>query len=141
VVRIVLDTSALIAGLRSRRGASFAILSLIAERHVTPILTTALFLEYEDVMKRPAQMDGHGFGMDEIDAILAELAALAEPVDVFFQWRPQTSDPADECVIEAAFNGRADAIVTSNLKDIEHAARRFGIPTFRPAEFLMRYRS
>jgi putative PIN family toxin of toxin-antitoxin system len=139
VSRIILDTSALVAGVRSRNGASFKLLELIADKRIRPLLSVALFIEYEDVLGRPEHEAVHGFDTSEIDLFLAEFAALAEPVEVFFQWRPQTPDPGDECVLEAAVNGRADAIVTFNVRHLEGPARRFGIPVFRPGEYLMRF--
>ncbi|WP_167562489.1 putative toxin-antitoxin system toxin component, PIN family [Azospirillum humicireducens] len=134
--RAVLDTNILTAGLRSRRGASFAVLSLLAEGQFRALVTTALFLEYEAVLKRPEQREVHGLGEPDVDRLLAELAAVLEPVDVRFTWRPQLSDPADEMVLEAAVNGRADVLVTHNVRDFAAAAPRFGIPVLRPAEFL-----
>lgn len=41
--RVVLDTSLITAGLRSRHGASQALLHLVAERLVTPLAAPALF--------------------------------------------------------------------------------------------------
>ena len=52
------------------------------------------------------------------------VAALIEPVEVHFQWRPQTPDPNDEMVLETAVNGKADAVVTYNVADFA-AAKRF----------------
>ncbi|WP_114858946.1 putative toxin-antitoxin system toxin component, PIN family [Azospirillum brasilense] len=133
--RAVLDTCILTAGLRSRQGASFAVLSRLADRQFSALVTTALFLEYEAVLKRPEQRAVHGLDLDGIDGLLGELAAILEPVEVRFTWRPQLSDPADELVLEAAVNGRADALVTHNVRDFA-AAARFGVPVLRPAEFL-----
>ena len=134
--RIVLDTNILVAGLRSSNGASFAILRLVAERAVVPLVTTTLFLEYEAVLKRPEQCATTGFSTADMDAFLREFAALAEPVDVHFNWRPQSSDPADEMVLEAAVNGRADALITHNVRDLGAAAARFGISVMLPGLFL-----
>jgi hypothetical protein len=39
---------------------------------------------------------------EAIEEFLGELAALIEPVGVHFQWRPQSRDPNDEMVLEAA---------------------------------------
>jgi len=50
---------------------------------------------------------------------------LIEPVEVHFQWRPQSRDPNDEMVLEAAINGRADALVTYNVADFAGPAERF----------------
>lgn len=133
--RAVLDTNILTAGLRSRQGASFAVLSLLAYGRFRALVTTALFLEYEAVLKRPEQQGAHGLDIGNVDRLLKELAAVLEPVDVCFTWRPQLSDPADELVLEAAVNGRADALVTHNIRDFS-AASRFGVPVLRPAEFL-----
>ncbi|MBZ9846677.1 putative toxin-antitoxin system toxin component, PIN family [Mesorhizobium sp. CA14] len=134
--RIVLDTNILTAGLRSRNGASFAVLRLIAERHVRPLVTTALFLEYEAVLSRPEQAAIHRLSAVELDRLLAGFAALAEPVELHFLWRPQLADPKDEMVLEAAVNGRADALVTYNRRDFLNAEARFGVPVIGPAELL-----
>jgi len=67
---------------------------------------------------------------------LAELAALIEPAEVHFQWRPQSRDPNDEMVLEAAINGRADALVTYNVRDFAAAGERFGVPVLSPSELL-----
>jgi predicted nucleic acid-binding protein len=76
-----------------------------------------------------------------IEEFLAELAALVEPVEVHFRWRPQSSDPNDEMVLEAAINGQADALVTYNAADFAPAGRRFGIPVLSPAELLKKVRN
>ena len=136
MLRIVLDTSVIVAGLRTRLGAGNAVLQLVAERRVRILATPPLFLEYEDVLKRPEHRLAHGFSLAEIDEFLAELAALIEPVDVHFQWRPQTRDPNDEMVLEAAINGEADAVVTNNVADFAEAAERFEISILRPSELL-----
>jgi predicted nucleic acid-binding protein len=61
---------------------------------------------------------------------------LVEPVEVHFQWRPQSRDPNDEMVIEAAINGHADALVTYNVADFAGVAERFRISILRPGELL-----
>ncbi len=66
------------------------------------------------------------------------LIAMAEPVQSFFRWRPQLHDPGDELVLEAAVNGRAEAIVTFNEKDLRIAEASFGIAVIRPGEALRR---
>jgi putative PIN family toxin of toxin-antitoxin system len=141
VLEIVLDTSVVVAGLRTRLGAGNAVLQLVAERRVRLLATPPLFLEYEDALKRPEHRLAHGLTLPEIDEFLAELAALVEPVEVHFQWRPQTRDPNDEMVLEAAINGRADAIVTYNMADFAEAGERFAISIMRPAELLRKVKS
>ena len=100
------------------------------------LATPPLFLEYEEVLRRPEQRLAHGLTLEALDEFLAELAALVEPVGVHFLWRPQASDPCDEMVLEAAINGRADALVTYNLKHFLAPGNRFGISVLRPADVL-----
>ena len=84
----------------------------------------------------PSRASPHGLTLEAIDALLAELAALIEPVEVHFQWRPQGRDPSDEMVLEAAVNGRADTLVTYNVADFAAAGERFEIAILSPSELL-----
>lgn len=136
MLRIVLDTSVVVAGLRTRFGAGNAVLRLVAQKRVRLLATPPLFLEYEDVLNRPEHRLVHGLSPDEIDEFLAELAALIEPVEVHFRWRPQTRDPNDEMVLEAAINGQADALVTYNVSDFAQARERFEISVMTPSDLL-----
>jgi putative PIN family toxin of toxin-antitoxin system len=140
VLRAVLDTSVVVAGLRSRRGASNGLLLAVADRRLVPLASPPLFLEYEDVLKRPEHRLVHGLGLDDIDAFLAALASAIEPVDVHFRWRPQVRDPGDEMVFETAINGQAQALITHNEKDYRDAAVRFDLLVLRPAAAIRRIR-
>ena len=139
--RVVLDTDIIVTALRSATGGSNAVLREAAQGRLTPRVTPALFLEYEAVLKRPEQRLAHGLGLRNIDRFLAALASACEAVEVNFQWRPQLSDPNDEMVLEAAVNGRADALVTHNLRDFAKGAARFGLRVLRPGELLKELRS
>jgi putative PIN family toxin of toxin-antitoxin system len=131
-----LDTSVVASAFRSRTGAGQVLLTQVARRRLVPLITMALFLEYEEVLKRPSQMAGTGLTESTVDQVLAALASAAEPVDVHYRGRPQLSDPGDELVFEAAVNGRADALVTYNTRHFVVAAIRFGLRVARPAELL-----
>lgn len=134
--RVVLDTSVIAAGLRTRLGAGNAVLRLVANGRLVPLATPPVFLEYEEVLKRAEQRLAHGLSLDAIDEFLAELAALIEPVEVHFGWRPQLRDPNDEMILEAAINGEADALITYNLADFAGVGERFRIPVLGPPDLL-----
>ena len=137
-MRVVLDTSVLVAGLRSQLGASNRVLVLVAQRRCIPLMTTAVFLEYESVLLRPEHRLATGMDERDVGGFLAALASAAEPVELNFRWRPQLSDPADELMLEAAVNGHADAIVTHNTRDFRPAKPVFGMDVLTPADFLKR---
>ena len=80
-----------------------------------------------------------GHSLRDAKIIVDALAAVAEPVDVRFRTRPLLRDPNDEIVVEAAGNGRADAIATHNVKDFA-PTQTLGIDIATPAEILRRLR-
>ncbi|MGO9271346.1 MAG: putative toxin-antitoxin system toxin component, PIN family [Terriglobia bacterium] len=90
------------------------------------------------MLKRPEQRLTHGLTLEEIYELPAELAALIEPGEIHFHSRPQARDPSDEMALEAAINGRADALVTHNIADFAAAGERFEIAVVRPADVLRR---
>jgi putative PIN family toxin of toxin-antitoxin system len=135
-MRVVLDTSIVVAALRSRRGASHRLLELVAHGQVRPRVSTALFLEYEDVLLRPETRLATKMDAANVEGFLAAFASAAEGVEVNFRWRPQLTDPNDELVLEAAVNGAADALVTHNVRDFREAAPRFGLRVLLPREVL-----
>jgi len=139
--RLVFDTDVIVTALRSASGGSNAVLREVVHGRITLLATPALFLEYEAVLKRPEQRLVHELGLQGIDRFLAALASACEAVDVSFQWRPQLTDPNDEMVLEAAINGRADALITHNVRDFARGAERFGIRVLRPGELLKELRS
>ncbi len=104
----------------------------VAERHCIPLVTTAVFLEYEAVLLRPEQRLATSMSPEDVEGFLAAFASTAEPVELNFLWRPQLRDPADELMLGAAVNGRADAVVTHNVGDFHSATEGFGVRTLTP---------
>jgi putative PIN family toxin of toxin-antitoxin system len=135
-VRLVLDTSVIVAAFRSRKGASRRLIDIFDLGHYEVLLSSALMLEYESVLTRPEQMEVHGFSTKAITEFLDTLASRAIWVNVYFQWRPQLRDAADGFVLEAAINGGADVIVTHNVRDFLPHAASFGIEVFAPGRIL-----
>lgn len=97
-VRIVVDTNVWVSALRSRRGASFRVLSLVGTERFAMALSTPLVLEYEDAAKR--QLDQLAVTAEEIDRLLDFLCAHGTHQSVFFLWRPVLPDPADDFVLK-----------------------------------------
>jgi putative PIN family toxin of toxin-antitoxin system len=137
--KLVIDTNILVAATRNRLGPSFALMQIIRLGQGKMCCSPALFLEYEDVLKRPNQLAACGLLGSDIDSILNELAGIIEPVTTHYQWRPQLRDPSDEMVLEAAVNAQAHAIVTYNLRDFG-PSKLFGIPVLNPEQTFQEFK-
>lgn len=131
--RVVLDTNVIVSGLRSRRGASFQVLSLVGSGLFEHHLSVALAFEYEDAVKRSGS--GIRFPKTMVEDILDFLCASARQQEIHFLWRPTLSDPKDDMVLEVAIHGGCEAIVTYNVEDFR-GSERFGVKILRPQEFL-----
>ena len=137
-LRVLLDTSVVRAGFTSDAGASRRLLQAALAGKVTAIASTALMLEYEDVLLRPETLERAGVPAQDALSFLDGLCAVCQPVAIRVRWRPQSSDSDDDLVIDAAVNGLADAIATFNLRDLQAPAARFGIAAALPADILRR---
>lgn len=133
-MRLVLDTDVVVAAMRSPSGASSALLVAALEGRLQLLANVALILEYEAVCTRDEHLRAAGLSHAQASIFLDALAALAEPVDSHFIWRPQLKDPSDEMVLEAAVNGRAQAIVSFNQRDFAVAPERFGLKALLPRD-------
>ena len=139
--RAVLDTSILVAAIRSDRGASRALLVGALERRYQVLVSVPLIVEYESVLTRPEHLKASGLSPGDVQAVLDAVAATAEHVRVAYLWRPVLADADDDMVLETAVNGRADVLVTFNRGDFEAAATTFALEIESPAQAVDRMRS
>jgi putative PIN family toxin of toxin-antitoxin system len=131
-MRLILDTAAMVAAIRSDAGASRCLLVAALERRFTLLASVPLMIEYQAVMTRPEHLKAANLSADEVNVVLDAVAAVVEPVRLAFLWRPSVRDPDDDMVLEAAVNGQADAIVTFNVRDFGDTAKRFGVEVLLP---------
>ncbi len=119
--------------MRSRRGASHKLLRLIGGGRWQLNLSVPLFLEYEDVLKRPDS--GLSLSAGEIEDILDFICSRASLREIFYLWRPVLPDPKDDFVLELAVESQCDFIVTFNVRDFA-GSEKFGVTAVTPQEFL-----
>lgn len=141
-MRLVLDTAAMVAAIRSDAGASRWLVRAALERRrgLTFLVSVPLLIEYEAVMTRTEHLSASGLSAADVAVLLDAVAAVAEPVQLAYLWRPTLPDANDDMVLEAAVNGRADAVVTFNLRDFSLSAERFGVAVISPGEAVQRLR-
>jgi putative PIN family toxin of toxin-antitoxin system len=132
MTELILDTNVVVAGLRSKRGASYQLLRLFDAGRFALKISVALALEYEDVLKRPGLLPG--ISEQEIDNFLNYLLLAGDLEPSVPRLRPSLRDPDDERILELAVECGA-IIVTHNKRDFEGAAR-FGVDVKTPSEIL-----
>lgn len=131
--QIVIDTGVLVSALKSKRGASHKILSLLSSGQFDFHLSVPLVCEYEAVLKR-TELDIN-WTSDEIDELLDIICFLGIKHEVWYLWRPLLQDAGDEFVAELAVTAQADAIVTHNVRDFK-GMEKFGVNIITPKELL-----
>ncbi len=132
--RIVIDTNVLVSALKSRRGWSFDLLTRLGRGQFQHVVTVPLVIEYEDVLHRKGMVP---IPKAAVDDLLDYVCASGLRQKVHFLWRPKLTDVRDDMVLEAAFNGQCDAIVTWNIRDFS-AAAGIGIDVLSPDLFVKR---
>jgi len=136
VHHVVLDTNVLIAGLRSRNGASFRLLSLLGGHPDIQIhLSVPLVLEYEAVAKREA--GALGLTGSDVEDVVDFLCKIGAHHDIFYLWRPVLRDPKDDMILELAVAASCHTVLTYNKRDFQ-GLERFGLEVETPHEFLKR---
>ena len=139
-MKLVLDTSVIVAATRSDAGASRQLLLAALQGRFELLLSVALTLEYEAVLKRPEQLAATRGTPQQIDKLLNAMIAVARPVHRQFFWRPLLQDANDEMVLEVALSGKADLLVTFNRRDFETIGSAWGIAVVTPLEALRQMR-
>ncbi|HEY0723564.1 MAG TPA: putative toxin-antitoxin system toxin component, PIN family [Pyrinomonadaceae bacterium] len=138
-IKVVLDTNVLVAAMRSRRGASFALVSSIPSPEFQLCLSVSLYVEWQAVITRSENLPS---GRTENDALafLRYLASQAHLQEIHFLWRPFLRDADDDMILELAFAAGCRYIISHNVKDF-HGVEQFGITAIGPGDFLKLIRS
>jgi putative PIN family toxin of toxin-antitoxin system len=131
--QIVIDTNVIVAGLRSRRGSAFQLLTLIGTEQFDIHLSVPLVLEYTEVLLR--ELPNLYLNRDEVDDLIDFYCAVGVQDEIFFLWRPFLRDPKDDMVLELAVKAECESIITYNTRDFA-GVEQFGLNRLEPSEFL-----
>jgi putative PIN family toxin of toxin-antitoxin system len=131
--QIVLDTNVIVSALRSKRGASYRLLTFLGGSRFQINISVPLILEYEKAAKGIIRR--RGLSARDVDDILDYMCTVARHRKIFYLWRPFLTDPKDDMVLELAIASRCKFIVTYNKRDFR-GSEEFGIETLTPKEFL-----
>jgi predicted nucleic acid-binding protein len=132
--RVVLDTNVLVAAVRSRQGASFALVSSIPAPEFQPCLSVGLYAEWQEVLTRPENVPP-GQTPEDALAFLRYLASQCHLQETHFLWRPFLPDPDDDMLLELAFAAGCRHIITHNVGDFR-GSQQLGVTALSPRDFL-----
>lgn len=103
MMKVVLDTSVLVAAARSGSGASHALLARLPDVAFQTVISVALFAEYRAVLLHTENLLQRTEGQAE--GFLDFLISTSHLQEVFFRWRPALPDPDDDLIPELAAAG------------------------------------
>ncbi|MEO0969577.1 MAG: PIN domain-containing protein, partial [Cyanobacteria bacterium J06639_18] len=73
----------------------------------------------------------------EISALLASFLSVSEWISIYYLWRPNLKDEADNHLIELAIAGNAQIIATQNIKDFRNSELLFpNLSILKPEEII-----
>lgn len=124
--KIVVDTNVYISALIGREGsAGRELLRQCLRGNYQPLMSNALFNEYLDVMNRDEIKSKCPLTDGEAEDLLADFMSVCQWVRIFYLWRPNLKDEADNHLVELAIAGNAQIIATKNINDFQHSQLLF----------------
>ena len=122
---VLVDTNVLVAALLRGGGPARSVLRGCLTEQYQAVLGPALLAEYEDVLGRADLFSGSVLSAKERNEVFDGFLHRCRWVEVFYAWRPNLPDEADNHLIELAVAAQADAIVTRNLRDVSRGELKF----------------
>lgn len=134
---LVIDTCVFVTALLSKEGASREVLMRCLRGEYSISMGTALYLEYESLLTRTDLFNECILTRTEREELLNAFLSVCQWVHVYYLWRPNLKDEADNHLIELAVAGGCDAVVTHNVKDFKQSQLLFPeIQIIRPAQLI-----
>jgi putative PIN family toxin of toxin-antitoxin system len=116
-VNIVIDTDVWVAGIRGA-GHANRVLRLCLEGRFSPLMGAALLAEYEDVLGRESIWRKSRLTATEREDFLNIFLSICQWTRIYYAWRPNLGDEADNHLFELAVAGQASYLVTRNVRDL-----------------------
>ncbi len=137
-MNVVIDTNIWISALISQDGASREIIRLVLLGKISPQISSALFLEYEAVMKREPIQKQCFLKVPEQEELFQAFLSTCIYNEIFYLWRPNLKDVDDDFLVELAVASNSEVIITENIKDLKSNELHFDFEALTAKEFLQR---
>ncbi len=137
-IKIVVDTNVFISvPIGQSESTSRELVRLCLRGKYQPLMGNALFAEYQDVINRDRIISLCPLTTEERTNLLAAFMNVCQWVRVYYLWRPNLLDEADNHLIELAVAGNAQIIATRNIKDFRRSQLQFPqLEILKPEEVL-----
>ena len=122
---VVLDTNVFVSAVLSRHGASRAVLRRCLQETVEPLMGQALFSEHEALLARTEVWEKAPITNRERATLWEAYLSVCRWVRVYYLWRPNLSDEADNHLVELALAGGAGYIITHNIRHFANPELQF----------------
>jgi putative PIN family toxin of toxin-antitoxin system len=138
MTNVVVDTSVVISALIGKQGPGRKLLRCCLQGEYQPLISNALFAEYEAVSQRDEIVRLCPLSKDEKRRLFNAFYNICQWTSIHYLWRPNIKDEADNFLVELAVAGNAEYIVTNNIRDFDHAELIFPDLTIITPEQLFR---
>lgn len=133
----MIDTNVFVSAILSANGAPRQVLRLALRRKIGPVMGPALFHEYEDVLSRDDLFATAPLSATERETLLNAFLSVCAWTRIYYLWRPNLRDEADNHVMELAVAANASTIITANVKDFRRAELAFpGVRVASPSAYV-----
>ena len=123
-MRIVLDTNVLVSAFISKLRHSARILDLVSMfEEIQLVLSESILDEFEDVLSRDEVKERFGYSDRDIEFLAQSAREISTIVEARSGFKIVKQDPKDDVVLNTAYDGKADYIVSGdhhlqNLKNL-----------------------
>jgi uncharacterized protein len=131
MLKVVYDTNVIVSAALKEESLPGLILSLALEGNVRVVVSPALVEEYEEVLRRPR----FKLGQREIMELMVKIKKNAIMVRPGRALKIIKEDMPDNLILECAFKGKADFIITGNKRHFTFEEFR-GTQIVTPREFI-----
>ena len=107
---VVIDTNILVGACMGTK-APRTVIERCLSGDVIPLMSIALYAEYEDVLNRDTPFSTGHLNRKERLELMDIFMATTQYAKVYFNWRPNLKDEGDNHLIELAIAGGSQAIV------------------------------
>ncbi|MGB0849496.1 MAG: putative toxin-antitoxin system toxin component, PIN family [Thiolinea sp.] len=133
---VVIDTNILVGACMGTK-APRTVIERCLSGDVIPLMSIALYAEYEDVLNRDTPFSTGHLNRKERLELMDIFMATTQYAKVYFNWRPNLKDEGDNHLIELAIAGGSQAIVTRNIRDFKNPELLFpDLRIYTPEDFL-----